>query len=221
MGLSKSWRPTNGDCNDGVVPSDESNTYGLEVTHVAPFYLKMMGHNALFSLDKRRYAHLVRLGSRITNAEVTQLLSPRGWRTEVMGAWFSLARPATEVRAPLLDALARSQGSLTAPPLTVASAIAAGPEAASALRTYLAFDLANNAGSAGFVAAALEDLTGVAPISVSVEQRSDYTSLLDFAATLRDSFLNPPSGLLHNGAWWRLTDDFVTPSLLRIRSGWR
>jgi hypothetical protein len=85
----------------------------LERRCVEPFYLSMMGLNALSS--DVPYGTLHDVSQETTDDEVAQLLgSP--WRPRVMGAWLASGR-ALLLDAALLESLQTSAGSLTAPPL--------------------------------------------------------------------------------------------------------
>lgn len=125
----------------------------LETRCVLPFYLKMMGLNAMqYPVD---YPSLAAVGQRTSDDEVIRLL--RGaWRPRAMGAWFSVGRRDPDVLKTLLWSLTTSAGSLTAPPLATAAIANAGVRAIDALRGYLETEVAHSDGSGRFIGAALE-----------------------------------------------------------------
>jgi len=90
-----------------------------------PFYLKMMGLNAVTNADAL-WEDLVAAGRGATEDEVKRLLSPDHWRPVVMGSWFSLKFGRDQVGDSLMDAVGLCRGTLTAPSLTVAAATVIG-----------------------------------------------------------------------------------------------
>ncbi|MEU4478454.1 DUF6000 family protein [Micromonospora sp. NPDC023966] len=114
---------------------DQGSSEGLVAQYVVPFYLDMMGTNAL------RYglpllAAVAEANRAITATDVIALLRD-GWRTRVMGAWYSVGVGGADVTAAVLHALATSRGSLDAPPLATAAVFLAGPDATEALQQSL------------------------------------------------------------------------------------
>jgi hypothetical protein len=133
---------------------------------VAPFYLSMMGINAIRHANANVLQDLVAVGRDTSVEEVVGLL--RGtWRPRVMGAWFSLLHDNETVTRAVLQSLRTSSGSLTAPPLTVAAVLLAEHAAHSAMAEYVARDVAQDWGSAAFVTAAIEHLDSRTPINSS------------------------------------------------------
>lgn len=153
----------------------------LERRCVLPFYLKMMGLNALshdVPFDTLRI-----LARETTDDEVVQLLGSN-WRPRVMGAWLASGRT-QRLAATLLKSLETSLGSLTAPPLAAVALHDLGAEAVPSLKTYLRLDLEHQWGSARFVAAVLERLdatpTGVA---IDDQDRTAVDGMLSVARRL-------------------------------------
>lgn len=148
----------------------------LESRAVKPFYLRMMGLNALHY--EVPWPDLWRLSGKTSDAEVVTLL--RGlWRPRVMGAWLSAGRE-ERLATELLTSLGTSAGSLTAPPLAAVAVHGLGQTAIPALRTYLEVDLKHQHGSAGFIAAMLESL-GTVPTDITIEQQ-DHTNAQEMLA---------------------------------------
>jgi hypothetical protein len=98
---------------------------------IEPFYLHMMGLNALAHGDELLPA-IAERGRTLDPADVVELLSDQ-WRSAVMGAWFALLQDESEVIDAVLRALERSLGSLTSQPLGVAAVVRAGDNALPAL----------------------------------------------------------------------------------------
>jgi len=153
---------------------------------VRPFYLKMMGLNALQHADAL-WADLTRAGRRATEADVKQLLAPDHWRPVVMGSWFSLRFGPDQVGGDLLHAIDMCGGTLTAPPLAVAAAIVIGEDAAPALLDYIDRDIERQQGAATYVAAVLEELGATARVSPDEDDRGAIVSLIDVAQRLRSA----------------------------------
>lgn len=154
----------------------------LETRCVVPFYLKMMGLNALqHPVD---YPSLAAVGQRTSDDEVIRLL--RGeWRPRVMGAWFAAGRHDPEVLETLLWSLTTSAGSLTAPPLATVAIVNAGVRAVDALHGYLETEVAHVDGSGRFIAAALEHLgMPAAGFEVMDRDRAALAGMLAVAARL-------------------------------------
>jgi hypothetical protein len=161
----------------------------LESRFVAPFYLNMMGINAL-RLPADMRADVVATGRTVTTGDVRSMLRI-GWRPTVMAAWFSLAVPAESVAKELVVAMSRAHG-LTGPPLAVAATIVCDGAAVPAMVTYIDFmlDPLRRDGSEGFVAAAIEHL-GAEPVVVpSADARSEFRDLREFALALREAFID-------------------------------
>jgi hypothetical protein len=152
---------------------------------VAPFYLAMMGTNAIEHAEADLLRRVVAVGRDASAADVVWLL--RGaWRPRVMGAWFSLLHDSEAVTRAVLQSLETSSGSLTAPPLAVASVLLATHEAQSALAAYVAQDVLHGWGSAAFVSAAMEHLGLQAPIELSQRDRSDFGQMHAIAEAVRN-----------------------------------
>lgn len=102
----------------------------LERRCVLPFYLRMIGLNAL--------SHVVPFGTLrdvargTTDDEVARLLASE-WRPRVMGAWLACGR-AGRLEGALLESLETSWGTLTAPPLAIVALHGLGAKAVPALR---------------------------------------------------------------------------------------
>jgi hypothetical protein len=138
----------------------------LEQRCVLPFYLRMMGLNAL-SRDVP-FDSLREVARGTTDDEVAELLASH-WRPRVMGAWLAPGRT-QRLEAALLESLETSLGSLTAPPLATVALHGLGVKAVPSLTTYLRRDLEHGWGSASFVAAVLERLDAT-PTGISVDDQ--------------------------------------------------
>ncbi|RQX13616.1 DUF6000 family protein [Micromonospora arida] len=155
---------------------------------VVPFYLDMMGTNAI------RYGQplTTALGDAsrgVTPAQVTALLRD-GWRPQVMGAWYSVTVAGPEVTTAVLHALATSRGALDAPSLATAAVVLAGPEAIEALERYFAADQAKGWGASGIIAAAADHVRRHHHVNTSLPAPSKtdqdtFAALLDVARRLR------------------------------------
>jgi len=138
----------------------------LERRCVLPFYLTMMGLNAL-SHDVP-FDALREVARGTTDGEVAELLvSP--WRPRVMGAWLASGRT-QRLEAALLESLETSLGTLTAPPLATVALRGLGAKAVPSLKTYLRLDLEHRWGSASFIAAVLERLDAT-PVGVAIDDQ--------------------------------------------------
>lgn len=98
-----------------------------------PFYMKLIRANATW-VGQEVWDDLVIVGRTASLDDVLWLLGAGSWRPVVMGAWLSLRFRRDEVGAAVLDALRKSRGSLTAPPLAVAAVTIVGTNTAAALR---------------------------------------------------------------------------------------
>ena len=160
----------------------------LERRCVAPFYLQMMGLNAM-SQDAPVAA--VREAGRTTADEQVAELLAGHWRARVMGAWLAAGRTERLATA-LLASLETSAGSLTAPPLATVALAGLGRKAAPSLQVYLRFDNENRRGSATFVAAVLERLGDPqAGIAVDADDYRAVAAMLSVATRLAGT---PPDG---------------------------
>lgn len=122
-----------------------------------PFYLRMMGLNALSHVVPFDTLRDVARGT--TDDEVARLLASE-WRPRVMGAWLASGRT-RRLEAALLRSLETSRGTLTAPPLATVALHDLGAKAVPSLEAYLRRDLEHQWGSASFTAAVLERLGAV------------------------------------------------------------
>lgn len=156
----------------------------VEKRLVEPFYLGMMGLNALRNADEC-WAGLVRAGRNTNLAEVQTLLAPDHWRPVVMGAWFSLRFNAAQVGDDLIGALSRCRGTLTAPPLAVAASLVLGRDSGPPLIEYIERDISQQYGAAGFVSAAHERICGTATVEVTDGDRQDLKDMLNLAEKMR------------------------------------
>jgi hypothetical protein len=130
----------------------------LERRCVVPFYLKMMGLNAIGR--NVPFDELLNVARETTDDEVAALLSSQ-WRPRVMGAWLASGR-AQRLKPTLLASLETSAGTLTAPALATVALHGLAETAVPSLTAYLRNDLEHGWGAAPFVAAVLERL-GVRP----------------------------------------------------------
>lgn len=149
-----------------------------------PFYLKMMGLNTLHNAADL-WDDLVRVGRTARLNEVQQLLAPDHWRPVVMGAWFSLRFGPQDIGPALLDAIGRSRGSLTAPPLAVVTSFLVGADASAQLNAYIQRDLAMQHGSASFVAAVVESLDDSTVVACDDRDRTAFATMFGIARRLR------------------------------------
>lgn len=155
----------------------------LEQRCVAPFYLKMMGLNAL------RHDGLLsavrEVARETTDSEVAELLALH-WRPRVMGAWLASGR-ARRVEAALLESLETSHGTLTAPVLATVALHGLGKAAVRSLKTYLLLDLEHQWGAGSFVAAVLERLDAAPPgVAIDDEARANVGRMLIVAQRLAE-----------------------------------
>ncbi|MFI7598877.1 hypothetical protein [Actinoplanes sp. NPDC049681] len=161
----------------------------IESRLVKPFYLDMMGLNAL-RLTHELPARLTTAGHGITPSDVSWMLRTGPWRPVVMGAWFSLALPTESVQGDLLEAMAQSRGSLTAPPLAAAAAVVIGPAAVPSMLNYLDYIMAPalRDGSEDVVAVAVKQLGGEPPLIPTDEGRRAFQGLHAFAMRLHEAW---------------------------------
>jgi hypothetical protein len=153
----------------------------LEERCVKPFYLHLMGLNAL--RDPVPYDELRDVTALLTDEEVVTLLQGP-WRQRVMGAWFSLGRT-DRIGEELLASLATSTDSLARPPLVAVAVHGLGAAAAPELRTGLEAELAGGREWAGFVAAALELVERrTYDVDVTDQNRSDLADMVGVALLL-------------------------------------
>ncbi len=131
-----------------------------------PFYLKMMGLNALSHVVPFDTLRDVARGT--TDEEVATLLASQ-WRPRVMGAWLASGRT-QRLEAALLTSLETSWGTLTAPPLAAVALHGLGAKAVPSLEAYLRRDFEHQLGSASFTAAVLERL-GAVPAGVAIDDQ--------------------------------------------------
>lgn len=160
----------------------------MEERCVRPFYRGLMGLNALSHAVPYGVLHLV--GQQTSDEDVVWLL--RGaWRPRVMGAWFAAGRT-DRLAGALLESLATSAGSLTAPALAAVAVEGLGTGAVPALDTYLRVDLEQRYGAARFIAATLERLDAT-PEGVSVRDadRAAVGGMLDVAHCLATARIDP------------------------------
>lgn len=152
-----------------------------------PFYLKMMGINALTNVDAL-WEDLVSAGWGATEAEVRQLLAPDHWRPVVMGSWFSLKFGRDQVGEALMDAVGLCGGTLTAPPLSVAAATVIGEDVVPTLVSYIERDVERQYGAAPFVAALVEQLGVETIVAPEDRDRTALASMLVVADRLRSAW---------------------------------
>ena len=160
-----------------------------ELTFVKPFYLKMMGLNAL-GVGEDLWAQLVEIGRAATAPDVGWMLRTGHWRPVVMGAWFSLAVPSEAIVDDLLSAMRESKGSLTAPPLAAAATLVAGRAAVPAMTDYIDFIMepVRRDGSESVVAAAVHHLGEETGIAVSDHARQSFHDLHGVALRLHQTW---------------------------------
>jgi hypothetical protein len=152
---------------------------------VKPFYLKMMGYNAVH-YGRDLLPGIIEAGREVTAADAIALLSGQ-WRFSVMGAWFALLFDDEQVTRSVLQALSSSEGKLNSLSLATAATVVAGASAIPSLRQYALRDLEHNWGACGFAACAIEHLGGtVSSCDPDDDDRRALATLLAIAEQLRD-----------------------------------
>ncbi|MFI5843750.1 hypothetical protein ACIA8K_29015 [Catenuloplanes sp. NPDC051500] len=153
-----------------------------------------MGLNGL-RIDDETWGRLVAASRTVTADDVGSLLRVGAWRPVVMGAWFSLTVPAELIHDDLITATARSQGSLTAPPLAAAATVVAGADVVPAMLAYLDFIMepTRRDGSEHVVASAVEHLGARPPIAPTEEGRRAFRDIHNLAMRLREAAQRGPS----------------------------
>jgi hypothetical protein len=142
-----------------------------ETKYVKPYYLKMMGLNAIWEAEAPPIRDVQEVSESVSDETVLRFL--RGeWRPRVMGAWFALTHAAATIGADLARSMETCGGSLTAPPLAVSAATVLGREAVPSLMSYATGDVGKRDSSNRFVAAVLESLGQSLPGSSNRCQRS-------------------------------------------------
>ncbi|MGC5017107.1 hypothetical protein [Micromonospora sp. DT47] len=183
-----SWSCTDASGIDYVAEVEQRSTDGPIARYVVPFYLDMMGTNALrYGLPS--LAAVAEVSRAATPSDVIALLYD-SWRPRVMGAWYSVGVGGPEVTAAVLHALATSRGALDAPPLATAAVVLAGPEAVEALEQYFAADQAKGWGASGVIAAAADHVRLHHHVATSLPlptdaDRDTFTALIDIARRLQ------------------------------------
>jgi hypothetical protein len=157
----------------------------LERRAVSPFYLRMMGCNAIDNAAAL-WDELVATGQAVTLDEARWLLNVGAWRPVVMGAWFSTRFSAAEIGPTLKRAMASSQGSLTAPPLAAACVAVLGAAALEEMGQYVRLD-PGGGGSAQIVAAGIRLLGAESADAMTDGDDETFRQLLDIAARLREA----------------------------------
>ena len=145
---------------DAARPTRAQRDYEQELIgrYVAPFYLKMMRHNAIGQPSEMLAA--IAAGADSASPEDVVLLLCGHWRTSVMGAWMAVRHRSEDMADALLASLRASEGSLNSPALATACVLVLGAGAADALAEYITNDHAETWGSAAFAAAAWESISG-------------------------------------------------------------
>lgn len=160
----------------------------LERRCVAPFYLKMMGLNAL--------SHQVPFGvvsevARSTTDEEVAVLLASAWRPRVMGAWLASGR-AERLETELLQSLETSAGLLTSPPLAAVALHGLGVRTVPSLQAYLRNDLDQQWGVASFTAAVLERVgSPSSQVAVTDRDRSTVDEMLTVTRRLAEALPAP------------------------------
>ena len=151
---------------------------------IGPFYLEMMRTNAVEN-GLRLVPTIVQAARNLSSSDVIALLRI-AWREKVMGAWFALTLDDESVTAAVLDALARSCGSLDSPPLAASAVVLAGDAALPALDEYATRDVSAGWGACGLVAAAVEHLGRECSACLpDDDDRCAFAALLAVALELR------------------------------------
>ena len=144
-------------------------------------HLAMMRCNAA-GIGDDHLAAFVADGRSLDPIDVVWLLRS-SWRERSVGAWWTLLHAGdAAVLDELLRSLVTSGGSLTAPALAVATVrLATRDDAVAALRVYLARDLEEGWGAAGFAIAALAHLGAAGDVPVLDDDRADLDAMLAVA----------------------------------------
>ncbi|GAB3842060.1 hypothetical protein GCM10029963_14470 [Micromonospora andamanensis] len=163
---------------------DQGSSDGLIARCVVPFYLDMMGTNAV-RYGRPLLPALAEASRATTAAEVMTLLRD-SWRSRVMGAWYSVRVGGADVAAAVLHALATSRGALDAPPLATAAVVLTGPDAAEPLQQYFTADQTHRWGAGGVIAAAADHLRQHHQVATPLPPPTDadrdtFNALIDIA----------------------------------------
>lgn len=147
---------------------------------VVPFYLRMMGRNAV-AQESPPLSQLARVADATTPQEVALLLGGR-WRPRVMGAWLSVRFRGQCVEDALLASIRSCPGDLAAAPLATAACIGLGSRAIPALEAYAA----REGGVDGSIIAALEHLGAPARSgSATGRDRETFEQMIRIAQQLQ------------------------------------
>jgi len=152
-----------------------------ESTFVAPFYLHVMGLNAI-RVEQDTWGELVRVGRTADVDDVSWLLQTSHWRPVVIGAWLSLRLNSHDISKLVLESLLASMGSLTAPALATVAVVHAGHGAVPALRDSNA---RGDGASRVVLDSALMHLGEQPDAPVASADRARFGLLLAFAQRLR------------------------------------
>jgi hypothetical protein len=155
-----------------------------ETKYVKPYYLKMMGLNAIWEAEAPPIRDVQEVSESVSDETVLRFL--RGeWRPRVMGAWFALTHAAATIGADLARSMETCGGSLTAPPLAVSAATVLGREAVPSLMSYATGDVGKRDSSNRFVAAVLESLGQACPeVPIDAKDRESAERMLSVAMTI-------------------------------------
>lgn len=156
-----------------------------EAKYVQPYYLKMMSLNAIWDAERPPVREVREVSATVPTDVVIDFL--RGlWRPRVMGAWYALRQDADLVAEALVESLATSAGTLTAPPLATVTTLMLGEEALPPLNAYAAAAAADpHLGADGFIAAATERLGGTPVVEATDQDREHFSKMLAVAETIR------------------------------------
>ena len=156
---------------------------------VSPFYLKLMGFNAM-DVPADLITKVRERSRKLSAQDITQLLQMH-WRPRVMGAWYAIAARDASLSAEVHDSLETCLGHLTSPPLITAALAYPNASTASLFQDYIEADKRMQWGAAGFAAAALahlqpkiEDEASADPLA-RAEDREAVSRLAAFGRALQ------------------------------------
>lgn len=124
--------------------------------YVKPFYLNLMGFNAV-NAEHDLIARVGHRGRKLSTLDISQLLQMH-WRPRAMGAWYAIAAQDPSLSAAVHDSLETCLGHFTSPPLITATLVYPNAGTAGLLLDYIEVDQRSQWGAAGVAAAALARL---------------------------------------------------------------
>lgn len=144
-------------------------------------YRKLMGDGALDPSSELLVRRLRSRSRRLSVDDITQMLTA-GWREQVMGAWYAIARADQVFAEPVHRAFTHCYGRLSAPALTAAVMTYANQSSVDVLTEYRQRDMEGQFGSADLVSAAISRLQH--PAGDSLVENEQLDGLLALARKL-------------------------------------